>query len=144
MYSFQSKSNSIIFIPRIVEARLYIYGSQLSSVATNPQAKKKVVINDLKTRYVLWPVIKYLMYSIQSKSDSIILIPRHIKSRIYIYSSQLSSIGTNPLLIKTLLFAISKARYMLWPGIKYPKYSFQSNSDSIIFIPRRIKARMYI
>jgi hypothetical protein len=42
------------------------------------------------------------MYSFQSKSDSIIFIPRRFKARlyiyiyIYIYISQLSSIGTIP------------------------------------------------
>jgi hypothetical protein len=33
---------------------------------------------------------------------------------------------------------------MLWPGIKYNMYSFQTESDWIIFIPRRVKARLYI
>jgi hypothetical protein len=84
MYSFQSKSDSIIFIPQSVEATIYIYISQLSSIGTNPEAKKYVVIHDLKMRNMLWPGIKYPMYSIQSKSDSIIFIPRRIKARIHI------------------------------------------------------------
>jgi hypothetical protein len=64
MYLFQSKSDSIIFIPRRVEATIYIYTSQLSSIGTNPKAKQNVVIRDLKTRYMLWPGIKYSMYSL--------------------------------------------------------------------------------
>jgi hypothetical protein len=37
-----------------------------------------------------------------------------------------------------------KTRYMLYPGIMYPMYSFQLKSDRIIFIPLRLKARLYI
>jgi hypothetical protein len=85
MYSFQSKSDSILIIPRRVEAIIYIYSSQLSSKGTNPQAKQNVVIRDLKTRYMLWPRIKNPMYSFQSKPYLIIFIPRRIKARIYIY-----------------------------------------------------------
>jgi hypothetical protein len=45
---------------------------------------------------MLWPGIKYPIYSFQSKSDSIIFIQRRVEATIYIYSSKLSSIGTNP------------------------------------------------
>jgi hypothetical protein len=58
-----------------------------------------VVIRDLKTRYMLWPGIKYTMYSLYSKSDWIIFIPRSVKAGIYIYIyiyiSGLISIGKN-------------------------------------------------
>jgi hypothetical protein len=33
---------------------------------------------------------------------------------------------------------------MQWPAINYAIYSFQSGSDCIISIPRRVKARYYI
>jgi hypothetical protein len=94
MYSFQSKSDTILFIPRCVKSRLYI--SFTIKFNRNESPVEKNVIHDLKMSYMLWPGIKYTMYSFQSKSDSIIFIPRRIKARIYIYSSQLSSIGTNP------------------------------------------------
>jgi hypothetical protein len=77
MYSFLSKSDSILFIARRVKLE-YIYSSQLISIGTNPQAKQYVVNRDIKTRYMLWPEIKYSMYSFQSKSDSIIFIPRRV------------------------------------------------------------------
>jgi hypothetical protein len=88
------------------------------------------------------------MYSIQSKSDRIIFIPRRGKARlyiyIYIYSSQLISMGTNPHAKQNDDIRELITRYMLWLGIKYPIYSLQSKSDRIIFIPRRVKARIYI
>jgi hypothetical protein len=120
-----------------------IYSSQLISIGTNPQEKQYVVIRDVKTRYILWPGIKYPMYSLQSKSDSIITFPDVLKLD-YIYSSQLISIGTNPEAKQNVLIRDVKTGYILWPGIKYPTYSFQSKSDSIIFIPRCVKARLYI
>jgi hypothetical protein len=55
MYSFQSMCDSIIFIQRRVEATIYIYSSQLSSIAMNTEAKQNVVNRELKTRYMLWP-----------------------------------------------------------------------------------------
>jgi hypothetical protein len=60
------------------------------------------------------------------------------------YSSQLSSMGTNPYAKQNDVIRDLKTRYMLWPGIKYPMYSFQSKSDWIIFIPLRVKARLYV
>jgi hypothetical protein len=45
---------------------------------------------------------------------------------------------------KTVVIHDAKTRYILWPGRKYPMYILQSKSDSIIFIPRRVKARLYI
>jgi hypothetical protein len=83
MYSFQSKCGSIIFIPDVLKLD-YIDSTQLISIGTNPQAKQNVVIRDVKTRNMLLPGIKYTMYSFQSKSDSIIFIPRHVKARLYI------------------------------------------------------------
>jgi hypothetical protein len=144
MYSFQSRSDSIIFIPRHVKTRLYIYSSQLIAIGTNSQAKQNVLICDVKTRYMLFPAIKYSMYSFQSKSDSLLFILRRVKSSIYIYISQLISIGANPQVKEYVVIRDAKTRYMLWPGKKYCMYSFQSESDSIIFTPRRVKARLYI
>jgi hypothetical protein len=145
MYSLQSKSDWTIFIPRSVKARLYIYSSKLSWIGMNRHVKQNLVIHDLKTCYMLWPGIKYPMYSFQSNSDWIIFIPRRVKARLYwIYSSQFSSIGTNRYVKQTLVIRDLKARYIFWPGIKYPMYSFQSKPDCIIFIPQRVKARLYI
>jgi hypothetical protein len=90
------------------------------------------------------------MYSFQTKSVWKIFIPRRIKARvyiylyIYIYSSQLSSFGTNRQAKEGVAIRDFRMRYMLWPGIKYPMNSFPSNSDWIIFNPRRVKARLYI
>jgi hypothetical protein len=107
----------------------YIYSSQLISLGTNPQAKQNVVSRDVKTRYMLWPGIKYSMYSLQSKSDSIIFIPRRGIAGLYICSSQLISLGSNPQAKQNVVIRDVKSRYMLWPGIKYSMYSFQSKSD---------------
>jgi hypothetical protein len=63
----------------------YIYSSQLNSIGTNPHSKQNVVIRDVKTRYRLYPGMKYSMYSFQSKSDSIIFIPRSVKDSIFMY-----------------------------------------------------------
>jgi hypothetical protein len=62
----------------------------------------------------------------------------------YIDRSQLNSIGTNPHAKQYDVIREIKTRYMLWPGIKYPMCSFQSKSDWLIFILRRVKARLYI
>jgi hypothetical protein len=43
----------------------YVYSSQLISIGINPQAKQNVVIRDVKTRYMLWPGVKYPMYSLK-------------------------------------------------------------------------------
>jgi hypothetical protein len=85
MYSFQWKSDRLIFIPRRVKARIYIYSSQLTLILTNLQAKQNDVIRELETRYMLWPGIKNHMYSFLSKSDWIIFIPRRVKARLYIW-----------------------------------------------------------
>jgi hypothetical protein len=71
MYSFQLKSDWIMFNPRRVKDRLYIYiySSKLNSIGTNPHAKQDDVILEIKTSYMLWPGVKYPMYSFQSKSD---------------------------------------------------------------------------
>jgi hypothetical protein len=60
------------------------------------------------------------------------------------YSSQLNSIGKKPHAKQNDVIREIKTGYMLWTGIKYPMYSFQSNSDWITFIQRRVKARLYI
>jgi hypothetical protein len=126
MYSFQSKTESIIFVPRQVNPWLYIWFTIKFSSNESSSEKKNVVIHDFKTRYMLWPGIKYSMYIIQSKSASIIFIPRRIRARLYIYSSQLSSIGTYPQAKQNVVFGDLKTHYMLWPGIKYPMYSLKS------------------
>jgi hypothetical protein len=72
MYSFQSKSDWLIFILRRVKARLYIYSEQLSSIGTTRHTNQYAVNRDLETRYTLWPGINYPMY------------PRRVKDRLYI------------------------------------------------------------
>jgi hypothetical protein len=52
--------------------------------------------------------------------------------------------GANPHANQNDVIRDFKAQYMLWPGIKYPMYSFQLMSDWILFITRRVKARLYI
>jgi hypothetical protein len=141
-FSFISKSDLIIFIQRRVKAWLYIYSLQLISIGTNPQAKQNVFIRDVKTRYMLWPGIKYPKHSFISKSDWIIYLPRLVKVRLYTYSSQLSLIGTIPH-EKNFVFHDLKTRYMLWPGMKYIMYLFISKSTVIILIPQRVKLGIY-
>jgi soluble P-type ATPase len=82
----------------------------------SPRETKNDVIRELKTRYMLWPGIKYPMYSFQSKSDWIIFTPRR-KKLDYIYSSQLNSKGTNHHAKQNDLIRELKTRYMLWSGI---------------------------
>jgi hypothetical protein len=50
----------------------------------------------------------------------------------------------NPQAKQSVVIRELKTRYMLCPGIKKPMNSFQSKPYLIIFIPRRIKARIYI
>jgi hypothetical protein len=51
---------------------------------------------------MLWPGIKYAMYSLQTNSDSIKFIPDVLKLD-FVNSSQPVSIGTNPQEIKNIL-----------------------------------------
>jgi hypothetical protein len=74
----------------------YIYGSQLTLILSNPHTKQNDVIRETKTRYMLWPGKKYPMYSLESQSHWIIFIPRRVKARLCIYSSQINSIGSSP------------------------------------------------
>jgi hypothetical protein len=83
------------------------------------------------------------MYSFQSKSDWIILNPRRVIAGLHIYSSQLSSIGTNPQAKQSVVNRDLKTLYKLWPEIWTLMYSFHSKSNWIIFIPRRVKAGLY-
>jgi hypothetical protein len=62
----------------------------------------------------------------------------------YIHTSQLSSIGSNSQARQNFVIRVLETRYMLWPGIENSMYTFHSNSYWIIFIPRRVKARLYI
>jgi hypothetical protein len=77
----------------------------------NRHAEQKFVIRDLKTRIMLWTGIKYPIYSFQSKSDWIIFIPRRVKARLYIYISQLSSLGTNRHPKRNVVIGRLKTRY---------------------------------
>jgi hypothetical protein len=72
-----------------------------------------------------------------------IFIPGRVKARIQIYFTINFSIN-EPHAKQNDVIREIKSRYMLWPGIMYPTYSFQSKSDWIIFISRRVKARLYI
>jgi hypothetical protein len=108
MYSFQSKSGCIIFLPRRVEAGLYIYSSQLSSIGTNRLPNQNFVIRDLKTLYMLWQEIRYPMYSFQCESACIIYIPLPVKARLYIEFTIKFKRNESPGENSTLLFAISK------------------------------------
>jgi hypothetical protein len=67
MYSFQSKSHWITFIPRRVKARLNILFAIKFNKNESP-GEKNVVIRDFKTSYMPLTGIKYPMYSTQSKS----------------------------------------------------------------------------
>jgi hypothetical protein len=62
----------------------YIHTSQLSSIGTNRDAKRNVVNRELKTQYMMFPGIKYTMFSFKSKSDGIIFIRRRVKPILYI------------------------------------------------------------
>jgi hypothetical protein len=62
----------------------------------------------------------------------------------YIYCSKLISIGKNSQAKQSVVFRVVKPRYVLWPGIKFSMYSFQSKSDSITIIPGRVKATLCI
>jgi hypothetical protein len=90
------------------------YISQLSSVEMNRHAKRNFVIRDVKTRYMLWPGIKYPMHSFQSMSDMIYLFPDVLKLD---YSSQLSSIGETRPAKQNDVIRDHKKCNMLWPGI---------------------------
>jgi hypothetical protein len=45
---------------------------------------------------------------------------------------------------ENLLIREIKAHYMLWPGIKYPMFSFQSKSDFLNFVPNVFTLEIYI
>jgi hypothetical protein len=102
MYSLQSKSDWIKFIPRRVKARIYIYiyMSEITLILTNAHEKQNDVILELKTRYIVWPVIKYTIHSFQSKCDWMIFIPRRVKARLYIYFTIKFSRNESPREIK--------------------------------------------
>jgi hypothetical protein len=121
-----------------------ISSSQLSSIGTNRHAKQNVFIHDLKTRYMLCPRVKYPMCSLKSTSDSIIFIPRDVKARLYIFISQLSSIGTNRRVKQDVVIHYMKAWCMLCPRIKYHMCSLKSKTDLLLFIPRGLKAIFYL
>jgi hypothetical protein len=92
---------------------------------------------------MLWPGIKYSMYSFQWKSDSIIFIPRRGKAGLYIYFSINFIRNESPGEVNVVIRDV-KTRYMLFPGIKFFMYSFQSKADQLIFSPRRGKAWLCI
>jgi hypothetical protein len=92
---------------------------------------------------MLWPGLKYHMYSFKTKSDWIIFIPRRVKVMLYLYFTIKFIRNESPREIKRCYSRIKNALYAV-PGLKYHMYSFQTKSDWIIFIPRRVKARLYI
>jgi hypothetical protein len=55
-----------------------------------------------------------------------------------------TTIGTNRHVKQNVVIHDLIKRYILCPGVKYPMCSFKSNTDSMIFISRRLKARLYI
>jgi hypothetical protein len=61
---------------------------------------------------MLWPLIKYPMYSFQSTSDWILFIPL-ISKLDYMYSSQLNSIGMKSHANENGVIDKHKTRYML-------------------------------
>jgi hypothetical protein len=90
--------------------------------------KQNDVTRDVKTRYMLWPGIKYSMYSCQSKSDSIIFIPRRVKAGLHIYFTISFNGNETPGETKRC-YSRCQTCYMLWPGIKYSMYSLQTKTD---------------
>jgi hypothetical protein len=87
MYSFQSNSDWIIFIPRRVKARIYIYYTINFNINESPRETKRCYS---RTQNALYAVarnkVPYVpMYSFQSKPDCIIFTPLRVKARICIY-----------------------------------------------------------
>jgi hypothetical protein len=138
MCFFKSNPDSVIFIPRRVNLD-YIYRSQLTSIVTNCY---EGVIHGRKTRYMLCSKLYYLMCSFRTNSNSIIFIPRRV-NRDYMYTSQLTVKGTNRHAKENGIHGLKK-RYRLFSRIKHHMFSFNLDSNSIIFIPRRVKARLYL
>jgi hypothetical protein len=95
MCSFISNPNSIIFTSERLNARLYIYSSQLTLIGTNRHSTQNVVIHDLKMRYMLCSTVNYTVCSLKSNSDLMIITPGRGRARLYIYSSNLTLIGSN-------------------------------------------------
>jgi hypothetical protein len=62
----------------------------------------------------------------------------------YIYSSQLTLIGTNRHSTQNVVIHDLKIRYVLGSTVKYTVCSLKSNSDLIIFTHGRGRARLYI
>jgi hypothetical protein len=118
---------------------IYI-SSKLSSIKTNRHSKHNVVFRDHKNLYVLCLGISTLCIPSNQSLIKQCLFPDVLKLDC-IYSSQLSSIGTNRHAIQNVIRDL-KTGYMLWSLWKVPIYSFQSKSDWIIFIPRCVKARI--
>jgi hypothetical protein len=105
----------------------FIYSLKLSSIGTNRHAKQIVVIRDLKTHYMLWPGIKYSMYSFQSKSDWIIFIPLRVKARLYIQFTIKLNRNESPRETKRCYSRSENAIYAV-PRSKVPYVFFQINS----------------
>jgi hypothetical protein len=63
-----------------------IYSSKFNAIGANPHSKKNDVIREIKTRYMLWPGIKYPMYSLQSSLIGYYLFP-DVSKLDYIYTS---------------------------------------------------------
>jgi hypothetical protein len=85
MCSFISKSDSIVFTPRFVNTRLYIYSSQLNVIGNYRHANQNLLIHGLKTRHMLCTTVKNPMCSFKLNYNSILIIQRLVKSRLYTY-----------------------------------------------------------
>jgi hypothetical protein len=83
------------------------------------------------------------MYSFQSKSDWIIVIPLRGKARLFIYFRIKFNRNESPSETRGCYLRTQNA-FDAVARKKCPMYSFQSKTDWIIFIPRRVKARLYI
>jgi hypothetical protein len=115
MYSFKSYSDWITFIPRRVEGRLYIWIA--INFNRNESPREKIFIHDFKTRYMMWPRIRYPMYSFQSRSGYVKSTPRRVKARLYIYFTMKFNRNKSPR-EKIVVIRDFQTRYMLWLGIK--------------------------
>jgi hypothetical protein len=121
----------------------YINSSQLSSIGTNRHVKQNLSIHDLKTRYMLW--LRDSTICVLSNQSVIgqYLFP-DILSLDFVYTAQLSAMGTNRHAKQNDVIQYLKTRYMLCKGVKYSMRSYKSKSDTIVFMPRGVKHGIFI
>jgi hypothetical protein len=81
MRTFKSSSDSIIFTPARVKARLYL-SSQLTLIGTNRHRRQNVVFQGLKMSYMQCSRVNYPTCSFKSHSDSIIFTPGRSKTTL--------------------------------------------------------------